>query len=207
MNTTHIFAVFGLLGGFLLAVEPPRAVRTPVTVDEVRQAIAREYPRRGLGPEHSLHAAQIELPVAVSAAAERSLRVAGMCWVVRGARLQFRMECGESGQCMPFLAYARTGDLPQTAPTTADGPSCRAGSEMSGVSSARPATRPPARPVVRSGEHATVVFAGERLRMSAQVTCLERGGAGQVIRVRNPDGRTFRARVVGAGLLEALIQN
>ena len=51
-----------------------------------------------------------------------------------------------------------------------------------------------------------VLFVGDRLHLAAQVTCLEHGAKGEVIRVRNPDGHVFRARVSGLGRLEALAQ-
>jgi len=59
---------------------------------------------------------------------------------------------------------------------------------------------------VRAGDRATAVFLSARLRISASVTCLERGREGEVIRVRNEDGQVFRARISGPALLEAVPQ-
>ncbi len=50
------------------------------------------------------------------------------------------------------------------------------------------------------------VFLSNRLRMTASVTCLERGREGEVIRVRSQDGRVFRARISGPARLEVLLQ-
>jgi len=50
------------------------------------------------------------------------------------------------------------------------------------------------------------VFLTNRLRMTASVTCLERGREGEVIRVRSQDGHIFRARISGPALLEVLPQ-
>jgi len=50
------------------------------------------------------------------------------------------------------------------------------------------------------------VFLSSHMRMTANVTCLERGRLGDVIRVRAPDGHTFRARITGPAMLEALPQ-
>jgi hypothetical protein len=66
--------------------------------------------------------------------------------------------------------------------------------------------QPPPKPTVRAGDRATAVFLADRLRMTASVTCLERGREGEVIRVRGQDGYVFRARISGPGLLEALPQ-
>ncbi len=67
-------------------------------------------------------------------------------------------------------------------------------------------SRPKPIPVVRAGERATAVFLADRLRMTASVTCLERGNEGEIIRVRSQDGHVFRARISGPALLEALPQ-
>jgi flagella basal body P-ring formation protein FlgA len=48
------------------------------------------------------------------------------------------------------------------------------------------------------------VFVSSRLRLTASVTCLERGREGEIIRVRSQDGRVFRARISGPARLEAL---
>lgn len=58
---------------------------------------------------------------------------------------------------------------------------------------------------IRAGDHATAIFSSTGLRMSASVTCLDRGAVGEVIRVRNRNGQTFRARVTGPLTLEALL--
>jgi flagella basal body P-ring formation protein FlgA len=50
------------------------------------------------------------------------------------------------------------------------------------------------------------VFVSSGFRMTASVTCLERGREGEIIRVRGLDGHIFRARVSGPALLEALPQ-
>ena len=63
-----------------------------------------------------------------------------------------------------------------------------------------------AKPAVRAGDRATAVFLSARLRISASVTCLERGREGEVIRVRGEDGQVFRARISGPALLEAVPQ-
>ena len=60
--------------------------------------------------------------------------------------------------------------------------------------------------MLRAGDRAMAVFLSNRLRMTANVTCLERGREGEIIRVRSQDGRVFRARISGPGRLEALPQ-
>jgi flagella basal body P-ring formation protein FlgA len=60
--------------------------------------------------------------------------------------------------------------------------------------------------MIRAGDRATVVFRGDQLNLITPVTCLERGAEGSIIRVRNQDGKIFRARVSAPARLEALSQ-
>jgi len=62
------------------------------------------------------------------------------------------------------------------------------------------------KPAVLAGDWARAVFLSHGLRVTASVTCLERGRAGEIIRVRSPDGHVFRARISGPASLEALPQ-
>jgi Chaperone for flagella basal body P-ring formation len=170
---------------------------TPVTKDEVWQAVVTELGQRGLSEDQLPRPEDIELPAAVPAAVGRALRVSTVCWDQDLGRAQVRLECREAGQCLPFLAYIRAArpELRGVAST-----SCQAGSRS------RPAHAVSHKAVVRAGDRATVVFRGSRLRLTAAVICLERGAEGDIIRVRNQDGAIFRARVSAPALLEALSQ-
>jgi Chaperone for flagella basal body P-ring formation len=198
---SFVFAMTVWRAAFAWAESP--SARTPVTVAEVQQAIAadyRQHPSAGSVPA----ADGVELPAAVEAAAGRSLRVATACWDALLARLEFRIECREQRQCMPFLAYVRRTSSGESENASKIYAACRPGSgaEKNLLSGSQHSIQP----VIRSGQRATVVFLGTRLRLTSAVTCLERGSAGDVIRVRNQDGATFRARVAGPGLLEVLEQ-
>jgi hypothetical protein len=194
--------VAGIVGAAALSApfvcaQDGRALFTPITRNEVWQAVTRELRQRGVGAEQMLGIEEIELPVTVPAAVGRTLYVSMVCWDAELGRAQFQLECREPGHCIPFLAYAGAGH------STAMGPG------KMPASSCRTPPRPRAAPrkaTVRAGDHATLVFLGSRLRVTAPVTCLERGGEGEVIRVRNQDGRVFRARISAPGLVEALPQ-
>jgi Chaperone for flagella basal body P-ring formation len=186
-----VLFILAILSGALVFAEEARAPFTPVTRDEVWQTIAGELRARGIPGDQLPRAEDIELPAAVPAAPGRALRVTMVCWDAALERTQFRLECREAGQCVPFLAYTRAGRF---------GNSCQAGPWS------RPVQAASHKAVVRAGDRATVVFRGNRLRLSAQVTCLERGAEGEIIRVRNQDGRIFRARVSAPALLEASSQ-
>jgi hypothetical protein len=160
-----------------------------VTVREAWQAVTSELRSRGFPEAQMPRVEDIELPVAVPARAKRDLHVSAVCWDADAGRARFRMQCTETGACLPFLAYLRgAGHV--------DAPSCRIESHSASV--------PKAVPAVHSGEHATAVWMTPTLRLTADVTCLERGARGEIVRVRGEEGRIFRARVTGPALVEAL---
>ena len=164
---------------------------SPVTRQEVWQAVAGELHERGLGEERLPRAEDLDLPVAVPAAEGHTLRVAAICWNPVPRRDEFRLECRAPGHCIPFLAYLRATDR-----TIFE--SCQ--------SVSRSTTAPPKKVAVRAGERALVVLVANRLRLTASVICLERGTEGEIIRVKNQDGHIFRARIAAPALLEALPQ-
>jgi len=187
---------------------PPGTPPNAATRLEVWQAVVAELKREGLSDQRLPRIEDLELPAALPALAGRRLRISSACWVEGPRRTQFRLECGEPGQCLPFLVYLHNVYLhnhisdyvrdDQNA--NARDVTCRPASEPLGVPEASP------KPVLRAGDRATAVFLSNRLRMTASVTCLERGREGAVIRVRSQDGRVFRARISGPGRLEALPQ-
>jgi hypothetical protein len=164
----------------------------PVTAGEAWQAVAGELRSRGFREEQMPRPEDLELPVAVPARAGRRLRVTSACWDADAARARIRIECTGAGDCLPFLVYLRGAGRVAAA-------SCR------GEGRARdPTPKHKTEAAVESGERATAVWVTPSLRMTAQVICLERGGRGEIVRVRGVEGRIFRARVAGVGLVEAL---
>jgi hypothetical protein len=180
---------------------------TPVTRQKVWQAVVAELRGRGLSEPQLPRVADLDLPAAPPALAGRTLRVASSCWDAGPQRTQFRLECGSPGQCLPFLAYIHNS-IRNPVGAGAGAESCRmaAGSHPAPGASARPALKTILQPTVRPGDPARAVFLANGFRMTASVTCLERGREGEIIRVRSPDGHVFRARISGPGMLEALPQ-
>lgn len=172
---------------------------TPITRFEVWQAVTIELRHRGVPEDQLLRVEEIDLPVSVPAAITRTLRVSMVCWDADLSRAQFQIECRESGQCVPFLAYANAGRSTAMGSEEITGSSCRAPSQPR-------AARSTHKDVIRVGDRATVLFRGSQLHLTALVTCLERGAEGAIIRVRNQDGQIFRARVSAPARLEALTQ-
>jgi hypothetical protein len=196
---------------------PPGMPPTAATRQEVWQAVVAELQREGLSEQRLPRIEDLELPGALPALAGRRLHVSSACWDEGPRRTQFRLECGEPGQCLPFLVYLHNPYLhnvylhnhvhnyvreDQNASARAE--SCRPASEPRRAPEVSP--KPSPKPGLRAGDRATAVFLSNRLRMTASVTCLERGREGEVIRVRSEDGHVFRARISGPARLEVLPQ-
>jgi hypothetical protein len=182
---------------------PAGALFTPVTRAEVWQAVASELRRQGIADANLPKEEDLNLPVILPALARRNLKVASTCWDEGPRRTQFRLQCGEPGQCLPFLVYISNASL-----TDALGPakSCRIAVRSGSAPGSNPAQEVAPNAAVRIGEPAMAVFVSGGLRMTASVTCLERGREGEVVRVRGLDGHVFLARVSGPARLEALPQ-
>lgn len=219
MIARWIFACFFLAtasvpGSLLLAELSGEESRPPTLAirQEVWQAVIADLRHQGLMEAQLPRVEDIDLPLAPPALAGRSLRVASACWDEGPRRTQFRLECGAPGQCLPFLVYLHdhVSDSFPGAVYADQGARARACQLASRSHPAQPAPRLPAvaapKPTVQTGERAIAVFLSSHMRMTASVTCLERGRQGEVIRVRAPDGHIFRARISGPALLEALPQ-
>ncbi|MFZ3342132.1 MAG: flagella basal body P-ring formation protein FlgA [Terriglobales bacterium] len=201
-----IFALAVAVLQVAAAQESPQPY-SPVSMTEAWQAVASDLRARGFGEEQLPRLEDIELPLAVPARAGRNLHVSLECWDRDSERARFRIECREAGACLPFLAYLRQ-DSRGAALVEALSPSCRAESRgrspSSSSSFSSSSSAPRAQPSIRAGEHAIAVLRETGFRMSASVTCLDRGAQGDVIRVRSEEGHIFRARVAGPALVEAL---
>jgi len=189
-----------------LSAEASRTPPTPATRQEVWQAVASELRREGIAERRLPGIEDLDLPAALPALAGRRLRVSSACWDEVPRRTQFRLECGGPGQCLSFLVYLHDVYFDNYAGHDHDASarervgSCRPPSP----SRLPPETSPT--PLLRVGDRATAVFLSSRLRMTANVICLERGREGAVIRVRSQDGHVFRARISGSARVEALPQ-
>jgi hypothetical protein len=117
-----------------------------------------------------------------------------------------QMRCRNSAQCIPFYVALRWPSAEAAAMALqnlqlASGPSAA-------VPNALPSQprRPGEAVVVRSGEAATLVIEGQRMRMELPVICLQNGALGAKIRVASADRKqTYMAEVVSSKLLKARI--
>jgi len=186
----------------------PGTPPTVATRREVWQVVVAELQREGLSEQRLPRIEDLELPGALPALAGRRLRVSSACWDEGPRRTQFHLECDEPGHCLPFLVYLHNAYLHNPGRDYVgddQNASARAGS-CRPASQSRQTPEPSPKPVLRAGDRATAVFLSNRLRMTASVTCLERGREGEVIRVRSQDGRVFRALISGPARLEVVSQ-
>jgi hypothetical protein len=190
---------------------------TPVTRQEVWQAVVVELRQRGVSDQNLPPAEDLDLPAAPPARPGRKLQVASACWDERRERVQFRLECAAPGECLPFIAYLNRGQLQSVDLHAAGGAvredaACRviAGTRLAGPSAAKLASKSTSQsalqPMMRPGDPAIAVFVGNGMRMTASVTCLDRGREGESVRVRGPDGNVFRARISGPASLEVSLR-
>jgi len=184
-----------LLAGAVQLVEAEGADETlsRVTAEEARQAITVELRTRGIAENDLPRVSDIELPLAVPARAGASLKVSSMCWDGNSEEIRVRLECREAGACLPFLAYLRMASHEQAF-------SC----QLPPREHHRHVPPRASEPVVRVGAPVTAVMVAAGMRMTAAVTCLDRGARGEIVRVRGGEGRIFRARVAGPALVQVL---
>jgi hypothetical protein len=161
---------------------------------EVWRLLVSELRKQGFSEPQLPGIKDLDLPPILPSLDGRKLRIASSCWDEGPRRTQFRLECAGSGRCLPFLAYVHA-----STDASVHGESCR-------LATSRPTRETLLKPAVLAGDRATAVFRSDRLRMTASVTCLERGREGEIIRVRSLDGHVFRARISGPDQLEALSQ-
>ena len=174
---------------------------------------------------------EIERPAGLDLFEDTNLEVSSYCWNEGASRVELQMQCRGASRCLPFLVYVRETVRASRAVTTTwrenakEGVSraldrrppqvCHAGF---GVQAARDPDNVSARttrgraakfatapPTIRAGDKATALFSSTGLHMSANVTCLDRGVVGEVVRVRNQNGQIFRARITGPRRLEVLL--
>jgi hypothetical protein len=105
--------------------------------------------------------------------------------------LKAKLRCLDPHACLPFyVLITGTAEHRERSPEAVE-PAARV--EMSGT-----------KPLMHSGDPATMIFANHGLRISMPVICLQNGRQGQTVRVTTADHRRFyKAEILGPGLLKA----
>ncbi|MGA7341571.1 MAG: flagella basal body P-ring formation protein FlgA [Terracidiphilus sp.] len=104
-----------------------------------------------------------------------------------------RLECADSGQCLPFVVALHLSQSENTEPLPA--------------SSQRPAraNAPNRRSsfAVRAGSHATLLLDGAHVHINLTVICLQNGAPGQIIRATDLNrSQVYTVQVAEDGVLE-----
>jgi len=105
--------------------------------------------------------------------------------------LKAKLRCLDPHACLPFyVLITGTAEQREQSPDTVEQTPRIA---MSGE-----------KPLMRSGDPATMVFSNQGLRISMPVICLQNGRQGQTVRVASTDHKRFyKAEILGPGLLKA----
>jgi len=185
-----VFALFAtlLLTGATISLYAGDNPRTPIT----REWILAVLEASGI----QITPDQMEQLSSVTAAEPHPrLKVANV-EVLDGESDKVRLQCQQPNTCLPFyvlLHWGEPGDEKPAHPGRQDGRT----------------TQPGLRPedmLVRSGKGAVLVFAGDFIRMTLPVMCLQNGGRGQQVRVLNKETKkTYLARVTGPGVVTSVL--
>ena len=141
---------------------------------------------------------QVEFLSAVSSMAENpQLTVMNVSrW--RGGDSKVLLRCRNNRECLPF--YVVLHDSKATArisPNVANTAQGKPNAEL------EPKRRSAEKPLVRGGQHATLIIKNRDLRISLPVICLESGKRGETIRLSSRDRKQkYTGEVVEAGLLQ-----
>jgi len=107
------------------------------------------------------------------------------------------LRCQNNRECLPF--YVVLHDSKATArisPNFANTAQGKPNAEL------KPRQQSAEKPLVRGGQHATLIIKNRDLRISLPVICLESGKRGETIRLSSPDRKQkYTGEVVEAGLL------
>jgi hypothetical protein len=160
--------------------------RFPVTPAEVAAALAAQRPE--------LPVTGLDIPSITSATPDPAL-VIGALRAFSPETADVRVDCRDSGDCLPFYVRVHSpaaGQLARVARTeTAQAP--------------RPQTRTaqPAPPAVRSGARAVLHIDSGGLHITLPVICLAAGNVGSAIRVTGMDRRKiYTVRILSPTLME-----
>ena len=167
------------------APAPQRSLRT-----EIAQAVARYM---GVEDENNRIAGDLQLlspPLAGSASTAFHLVSAKPGLIPQSWFL--RLECASRHECLPFEVMLRTAD-----------PAVAARLSARKLTAATPSVPPPRRTasaatLTRSGERVTLVEELSGMRLTVKAVCLEAGGLGDRIRVRNLATRRVLLATVAA---------
>lgn len=128
------------------------------------------------------------------------LRFSEPAWNASLQRWAAVARCAHPGDCVPFLVQLSGPHAGSEMPHGSD-----PGRDATGLGRARAESKAKsAKPLLRPGQVATLLWDQDGIRFTGRVTCLDAGSAGEVVRARiAPGGRVVRAVVASPGVLRA----
>jgi hypothetical protein len=164
---------------------PPRFSITPESVVRALEAAGAVNTNGGGMNGGGINSARINVEGATASVEDPQLVVEGLRQSPGRNWLEARLRCKSANECLPFYAIVSDTSvrLTRTAAMRKAGPSLS--------------------PVVRRGDRAILRLEGANLLATLSVICLETGGEGDRVRVREVGGRrVYSAQVVAAGLVQ-----
>ena len=193
----------GVAGEWMTGIPIPEriAVRreaTRMSCSGIARFLAEESSLGGIAGDARQWENEIDCAGARAVPGEAQLELTRSGWNPALQRWEFAVRCAHAEQCIPFLVWRR-------AVKDASG-------KLVSLSGMRPASFGGASPgrggeverLVKPGQTATLSWDEGGIRIVLPVTCLDAGGAGQMVRVRFKNTlRILRAEVLGDGTLRA----
>ena len=199
MRKNHIFGrtAGGLAVIAVLAVAPRFACGAAPAPDRFAvspRRVSSALQQAGIPAKSS----QVEFLSAVSSMAENpQLTVVNVSrW--RDGDSKALLRCRNNRECLPFYVVLHgnkaTGRISPSFVNTAQS---KQDTEL------KPKQRSAEKPLVRGGQHATLIIKNQNLQITLPVICLESGKRGETIRLSSPDRKQkYTGEVVEAGLLQ-----
>ncbi|HTA26023.1 MAG TPA: flagella basal body P-ring formation protein FlgA [Terriglobales bacterium] len=178
-----------LLGTLIPAAGQSQPNRIAITPQRVVSAMA--------GAGWKVSAAQVQLLSQVTSTVRDAWLEVVQVTHWQEDKLKVELRCHDPRVCLPFYVV-----INQAGTAVKSGQTMAADTEADAKHSVP--EMPAEKPLMRSGDPATLTFADKGLRITMPVVCLENGQRGQRIRVASADHKRFyKAEIVGPGLLRA----
>lgn len=138
----------------------------------------------------SVASSQVELPVQLSTESPSPHMVLGDAERLGDTRLRVRLVCASTRDCLPFFVGLT---FPEKEHATT------AFALLSSISGRVPPIRLGGGPVLRAGDHTTLLLEDDHMRISLPVISIDTGAVGAAVRVSTLDRKkTYQAVVLGA---------
>lgn len=174
---------------------------TTMSCAGIARILADESSLRGIAGNARQWESEMVCTGARSVPSDALLELTKSGWNPALQRWEFALRCTRPEQCIPFLVW-RSGEANASErPARANSPTASASSAGALIGFARGGD---IGRLVKPGQTATLSWDAGGIRIVLPVTCLDAGGAGELVRVRFKNtSRILQAEVLGDGTLRA----